>query len=156
MTSFKKEGYEMYKKILTPLDGSTRAEQILPHVQELAVRYEATVILLRVIDPAADLSTASLVASLADDLEPPKKKAEAYLNGIKERLQKDKIDSQTMVITGIPLEAICQTAEKEKADIIALASHGRTGAARLFYGSVAAGVLHRIDRPLLLIRSEKD
>jgi len=34
-----------------------------------------------------------------------------------------------------------------------MASHGRTGAGRVFYGSVAAGVLHRIDRPLLIIRS---
>jgi hypothetical protein len=38
-------------------------------------------------------------------------------------------------------------------DLIALASHGRTGAARVFYGSVAAGVLHRVDRPLLIIRA---
>jgi nucleotide-binding universal stress UspA family protein len=35
-----------------------------------------------------------------------------------------------------------------------MASHGRSGLAQVFYGSVAAGVLHRIDRPLLLIRSQ--
>jgi nucleotide-binding universal stress UspA family protein len=37
-----------------------------------------------------------------------------------------------------------------------MASHGRTGAARVFYGSVAAGVLHRVDRPLLIIRSREE
>jgi nucleotide-binding universal stress UspA family protein len=37
-----------------------------------------------------------------------------------------------------------------------MSSHGRTGLSRVFYGSVAAGVLHKIDRPLLLIRAEKD
>ena len=52
------------------------------------------------------------------------------------------------------VEAIIKTAEREKADLIALTSHGRTGLSRVFYGSVAAGVLHRIDRPLLLIRSD--
>jgi nucleotide-binding universal stress UspA family protein len=34
-----------------------------------------------------------------------------------------------------------------------MASHGRGGLYRVFYGSVAAGVLHRIDRPLLLVRT---
>ena len=41
----------------------------------------------------------------------------------------------------------------EEAELIAMASHGRTGLARVFYGSVAAGVLHGTDRPLLLVRS---
>jgi hypothetical protein len=51
-------------------------------------------------------------------------------------------------------EAILDTADREGADLIALASHGRTGLSRVLYGSVAAGVLHRADRPLLLIRSQ--
>ncbi|MBU4426139.1 MAG: universal stress protein, partial [Proteobacteria bacterium] len=38
-------------------------------------------------------------------------------------------------------------------DLIAIASHGRSGLSRVFYGSVAAGILNRADRPLLLIRS---
>jgi nucleotide-binding universal stress UspA family protein len=35
-----------------------------------------------------------------------------------------------------------------------MASHGRTGLARVFYGSVAAGVLQKADRPLLLVRAQ--
>ena len=42
------------------------------------------------------------------------------------------------------------------ADLIALASHGRTGLAQVFYGSVAAGVLQRVTRPLLLVRSQEN
>ena len=38
----------MYHKILVPLDGSKRAEKILPHVEELARRYKAKVIFLQV------------------------------------------------------------------------------------------------------------
>jgi nucleotide-binding universal stress UspA family protein len=41
----------MYEKILVPLDGSKRAEMIRPHVRELASRFQATVILIRVIEP---------------------------------------------------------------------------------------------------------
>ena len=41
----------MYHAILVPLDGSKRAEAILPHLEELARRYEARVIFLQVIEP---------------------------------------------------------------------------------------------------------
>ena len=41
----------MYKKILVPLDGSPRAEAIMPHVEELASCYGAEVILLQIIEP---------------------------------------------------------------------------------------------------------
>ena len=40
----------MYNSILVPLDGSKRAEAILPHVENLAGRYGATVIFLRVVE----------------------------------------------------------------------------------------------------------
>jgi nucleotide-binding universal stress UspA family protein len=58
-------------------------------------------------------------------------------------------------VHGPVVEAILTTAECEKVDLIAMASHGRTGLAQVFYGSVAAGVLNRIDRPLLLVRSQE-
>ena len=41
----------MYHTILVPLDGSKRAEAILPHLEELARRYEAKVLFLQVIEP---------------------------------------------------------------------------------------------------------
>ncbi|MCB0137738.1 MAG: universal stress protein, partial [Caldilineaceae bacterium] len=55
--------------------------------------------------------------------------------------------------SGPVVTAILDVAEREKADLIAMASHGRTGLSRVFYGSVAAGILHKADRPLLLIRA---
>ncbi len=63
------------------------------------------------------------------------------------------IDARMHTSHGPIVEAIIETAGREDADLIAVASHGRTGLSRVFYGSVAAGVLHRIDRPLLIIRS---
>jgi len=40
----------MYKTILVPLDGSKRAEAILPHVEELAQRYGAKIIFLQIVE----------------------------------------------------------------------------------------------------------
>ena len=49
---------------------------------------------------------------------------------------------------------ILDIAVEEEVDLLAMASHGRSGLSRVFYGSVSAGVLQRIDRPLLLVRSQ--
>jgi nucleotide-binding universal stress UspA family protein len=53
------------------------------------------------------------------------------------------------------VKAIIDTAESQDVDLVAIASHGRSGLFQVFYGSVAAGVLQRIDRPLLLIRARE-
>jgi len=63
------------------------------------------------------------------------------------------IEAQARVVHGPVVEAIIDVAEREGADLIAMASHGRNGLAWVFYGSVAAGVLQRVNRLLLLIRS---
>ena len=63
------------------------------------------------------------------------------------------IESRMLTAQGPVVEAIINAAQRESADFIAIASHGRGGISRVFYGSVATGVLHRVDRPLLLVRS---
>jgi nucleotide-binding universal stress UspA family protein len=51
------------------------------------------------------------------------------------------------------VEKIIEAANAEDVDLIAMTSHGRGGLSRIFYGSVAAGILNRIDRPLFIVRS---
>jgi nucleotide-binding universal stress UspA family protein len=149
----------MYKTILVPLDGSERAEKVLPYVEELGLRCGAEVVLLHVIDPFSVVvgPEGSSYTDLAhEELERQKKEAESYLAGLGEKLSGKGIQSTSEVVAGAVVEEIMRAAQRRGADLIAMASHGRTGLARVFYGSVAAGVLHRIDRPLLLIRSRDD
>jgi len=143
----------MYTKILVPLDGSARAEKILAHVEDLALKYGARVSVMQVVEPIVTVSSADVFIPETDSFAAKMENAQIYLNAVKQRLTEKGIDAHTRVVSGSIVEAICQTAEIEKADLIALASHGRTGAARVFYGSVAAGVLHRVNRPLLIIRA---
>jgi nucleotide-binding universal stress UspA family protein len=148
------EDCQMYKTILAPLDGSKRAEAILPHLEQLAGRYKAKVIFLQAIE-----QTLLFVRPETADIEQKEydeevKQAKVYLDGLKGVFREKGIKARAFITHAPVVEAIIKAAERENADLIALASHGRTGLSRVFYGSVAAGILHRIDRPLLLIRSD--
>jgi len=144
----------MYKTILVPLDGSKRAEGILRHVEELSKLYHARVIFLQVVEPSPlVVGPEGSIVLHQEEIERWTKEAESYLTAIQGEFQEKGIETEKHVINGPVVEVIIKVAEKEGADLIALASHGRSGLSRVFYGSVAAGVLHRIDRPLLLIRS---
>ena len=146
----------MYHKILVPLDGSKRADMILPHVEGLARRYQAKVVFLQVIEYKTVPTAEGAFINLTDrELDQAKKRAATHLKGIEGEFRQKKIETKTHVIHGPVVEGILNIAAQEDVDLIALASHGRGGLARVFYGSVAAGLLHRVDRPLLIIRSRK-
>lgn len=150
----------MYKNILVPLDGSARAEDILPHVVELASKYQSIVTVMQVVEiktsfDGAEFMSLTAGAELSMTIEKEKIFAETYLSKVKERLQAEGIEAKTRVTFGPVVDAVIFAAQQEKVDLIAMASHGRTGAACVFYGCVAIGVLHRVDRPLLIIRSRR-
>jgi len=145
----------MYTKILVPLDGSRRAERVLSHVERLALSFGAKVIFLRVVRPPSLVGhDSSELLQFQKNMEEIQKDAKNYLNVLKNKFSKIGIKAQTRVTMRPVVKGILDFAEEEKADLIALSSHGRTGLSRLFYGSVAAGILHRVDRPLLVIRAQ--
>jgi len=146
----------MYETILVPLDGSKRAEAILPHVERLTRLCGAEVILLQVVDPPPHIKVPEeFDMSLHQrQLERLTLRAQDYLSGLEDEFHEKGIKSRKRIVHGPVVEAILTTADRENVDLIAIASHGRTGLAQVFYGSVAAGVLHRVDRPLLMVRSQ--
>lgn len=146
----------MYSTILVPLDGSKRAEGILPYVEELARRFGAKVILLEVIEPSTPLTTPQGTLIDIETVDREAEYAENYLISVQADLSEKGVSVVRYVEYGPVVETIIGVAERENADLIAMVSHGRTGLARVFYGSVAAGILQRIDRPLLLIRSQEE
>jgi nucleotide-binding universal stress UspA family protein len=148
---------DMYRTILVPLDGSKRAEAILPHVEELARNYSAAIIFLRVVESEYFVGGFEGVYTvIREEFKRRTKQAESYLAAIQEQYREKGIKVRISVVQGSAVETIIKTAEREGADLIAMASHGRTGLSGVFYGSVAAGILHRVDRPLLLIRAQND
>jgi nucleotide-binding universal stress UspA family protein len=147
----------MYHTILVPLDGSKRAEVILPHVESLALHYGAKVIFLGVVEPLFIGNTSIYSNPLFDqqNLRYQTQIMSEYLTTHQKDFESKGIEASQKVGHGSIVAEILKIAQLEQVDLLAMSSHGRSGLSRVFYGSVAAGVLHQIDRPLLLIRSLK-
>jgi len=141
----------MYKKILVPLDGSELAEVVLPHVKEIAAGYgEGKVILLRIVEPlpagtppAVDFEVVQKAGAKA---------AEEYLARMKAQLSKEGLNVEAKVLIGRPAETIIEFAQRNKVDLITLATHGRSGITRWVLGSVADRLVRSSSIPVLLIR----
>ena len=146
----------MYHTILVPLDGSRRAERILAHVEDLARVFDSRLVLLSVVEP--DLASVGMHGAPAefylDAFQRKIDEAEAYLAGLAGELRARNLQTRALVERGPVVSTIIGIAAREAVDLVAMASHGRTGVSRVFYGSVAAGVLHSIDRPLLVVRAD--
>jgi nucleotide-binding universal stress UspA family protein len=151
----------MYKTILVPLDGSKRAEAILPHIEEMAAHYGSSVVFLRVFEiphltpvmTVSDDDYEALPHLSHEQLQGLVVDAKNYLSGVCKQMTDQGISGRYLVEYGPIAATIINTAVREKADLIAMASHGSSGLEGVYYGSVAAGVLQRVDRPLLIVRA---
>lgn len=148
----------MYKKILVPLDGSKRAERILPHVEELAGKFGSHIVLLQIVEPIVLMASPTDMGGYYDPTEIERLTADAtsYLQSVQATLQAKGIPSEAIIDNGTVVTAILEEATNKGVDLIAMASHGRTGLARAFFGSVATGVLNQANHPLLLIRAQDE
>jgi nucleotide-binding universal stress UspA family protein len=146
----------MYQTILVPLDGSERAEMILPHVKDIATHYKSTVYFLKVEEEPIHLGWDEVIDEKRYHVEFEERRSlsEAYLAEWKTDFEKDDIEAHTKVAYGPVVKTILSAADEVNSDLIALASHGLSALPRMSYGSVAAGLLQHLDRPLLIIRSE--
>lgn len=139
------------EKILVPLDGSDLAEAALETaIDILREKPEATLFLLRAAESnAARPADCDAVSSKARAV----REAECYLNGVAAGLRECGITGvRTAVWYGAAAPTIVEVAAIEKVDLIIMTSHGRGGAGRLIFGSVAESVLHGTRIPILLVR----
>ena len=143
----------MYKTILVPLDGSERAEGILPHVEHIARQNQSNLIFLHVLVPIYAYSPHGDPYIDPNLIEQERNRMTEYMANLKDAFTEKGFTTNYVIRNGNPVREIVQVAEARQADLIAIASHGRTGLTRVFLGSIAAGVLHQTDKPLLLIRT---
>jgi nucleotide-binding universal stress UspA family protein len=155
----------LYQRILVPHDGSAFAEMVLPHVTELAQRFEAELCLLEVIEPPnpalyASDAEAGMAAELAvEEIDRAQDELRAdgttRLASLVDKLQGQGIRASFAVVDGHPAREILGFARENNVDLIAMTSHGRTGLARAVLGSVTDMVLREADVPVLIVRAKE-
>jgi nucleotide-binding universal stress UspA family protein len=145
-----------YRKVLVPLDGSTLAESVLPHLEALASNCQVTSVeLVRVVPQIEVHHRAEVPISGKQEKQlnaDAMKEAEEYLMGIKSRLDSSRMTVGVKVLAGRVADVLAEYLEASDADLIILATHGRSGPSRWLWGSIADRLL-RISRiPVFLVR----
>jgi nucleotide-binding universal stress UspA family protein len=142
-----------FQRILIPLDGSEPSEQILTHALALGRPFGAAYMLLRIVDAAGDNSIfgGAQSGAFAEHGEQQRHAAQQYLDGVAHRLQAAGVQTEThVVIARQPALAIIEGAHTYNATLIAMATHRRSGIARLLVGSVTDKVMRGATVPMLL------
>jgi nucleotide-binding universal stress UspA family protein len=146
---------QAFKRIVVPLDGSTLAEQILPRVLALAKLEEAEITLLNVLIPQS-YSQKEIVDPSLPWWDKDISHAQAYLFRIAGRLRRNGVAVTTDTVIGENVaSAIGDFAGRERADLIAIATHGRGGLARMLRGSVADAVMHSSRLSMLVFKPDQ-
>lgn len=148
-----------FRRILVPLDGSALAESVLEHAARLArLDPDGELVLVEVVQPvtaAVWAPEAAVVASWpsADLVRRDEEQAREYLRAVGRRLEAEGLRVQTRVeVAANVASAILEVARAEPADVVALATHGRSGLVRLALGSIADKVVRGSSTPVLLFR----
>lgn len=142
------------QRILVPLDGSVRAERVLPVVTPIARALESELILFQVpIVYVSGWMTGEWFLPVQGVLATAEQDAQAYLDYVATRLQQQGVRASTATEIGGVAASIIGYAESNQIDLIAMCTHGRTGLARWALGSVADRVLRARCLPLLLVRA---
>ena len=145
---------EGFKRIIVPLDGSILAEQILPRVLTLAKLEEAEITLLNVLIPQS-YSQKEIVDPALPWWDKDIALAKAYLFRIAATLRRSGVSVTTDIVIGENVaSAIGDFASRERADLIAIATHGRGGLARMLRGSVADAIMHSGRMSMLVLKPD--
>ena len=147
----------MYAHILVPLDGSSLAEEALPHAEALARVFHSRITLMSCVEPYVIslpmVPTPVPAYDIEMDLDALTKDRAEYLNTIREELVKKGLSVDIEAHRGRAADEILRFADEKSVDLIVMTTHGRSGIGRFIYGSAAERVLHAAKTPVLLIRS---
>lgn len=134
--------------IVVPLDESPAAEAALPQAAALARSTGAELTLIRVPDrPPPGVRPYEVRGSAVSY-------AEEYLGETADRLREQGVRARSATLPEGPVpQAILDAAKEREADLVVMATHGRSGLGRWVYGNVTNGVLARCPVPVLITRS---
>jgi nucleotide-binding universal stress UspA family protein len=138
--------------IIVPLDGSELAERALPYAQRLASALRTHLVLVTVWEGADAALGAAFMAAAPEIERAARERWTAYLHEARDRA--GATGAKTVVREGDATDEILRVADEERARLIVIATHGRSGIGRWVYGSTASQLLRTAARPLLAVGPE--
>lgn len=124
-----------------PTDGSEYAARSEDIVMEMAKKFDSTVVAVNIIDD-----------KLIYPFEVLEDEGKAILSKVSERGKKEEVNVEEVLIVGSPTHDMEKIVRKTEADIVIIATHGKTGLEKLILGSVAESALKTVKVPVLLVK----
>jgi nucleotide-binding universal stress UspA family protein len=138
-------------RILVPLDGSRFGEEVLEQLDGVAQPLCAEVVLVGAAGPT-EAAYHEAAPAVRTGFDTALKETQAYLESVADRLRARGYTVAVDAEIGQPGPVVDGIMRRRHIDLVAMATHGRTGIARLALGSVATELLQRAPVPLLLWR----
>jgi nucleotide-binding universal stress UspA family protein len=141
-------------KILIGLDASTHSERVLDFVGRMRWPAGSRVIVLSVLQPVASTVAGAYEPTVipAENLEGLRQQLEDLVARAEGTLREVGFSTEGRVIAGDPRQALLQIAQSERADLIVVGSHGRSGIAKMMLGSVSSHVVTHAPCSVLVVK----
>jgi nucleotide-binding universal stress UspA family protein len=140
----------MFQRILVPLEHTPTDATILDYIRPLARASAARLVLIHVADGWVARNIKQLDLRESEEM----KEDRAYLERTCATLQAEGLPCEAVFAAGEPAREIADAAEREKCDLIAMATHGHRGLGDVVRGSVASALRHITMVPVLMVRAE--
>ena len=142
------------KRILWPTDFSTLSYKALPEANEWALHFSAELLVVHVLTPVPVVHPSATPVNVPlYQMELRKSAQEALQSLIDEKISK-KVKTRSFLEEGNPSSRIVHIAEKEKADLIIMSTHGQTGWRRFVTGSVTENVIRQACCRVMIVAAE--
>ena len=142
------------RRILHPTDFSSASRASFARAMALAKADRAELLLAHVLIPQPLLAGDGYMSpKIYEDLAAAARGyGQKHLKALEAKARKGGVRSKTLLLEGVADQQIIRAARLKKADLIVLGTHGRTGLARLFLGSVASRVVAGARCPVMTVR----
>ena len=141
-------------RILHATDFSAASGAAFGWAVNMARRDRAELLLLHVLSPPAPLVADAYVTPAVWNtlIRSQRASAQRRLDALVAKARQARVKARGLLVDGVPADRIVKTARGRRAGMIVVGTHGRTGAARLFLGSVAGRVVATAHCPVLTVR----
>lgn len=144
----------MIRRILHPSDFSTASSAAFKKAVEMAKADRGQLMLVHVVSPIVPVAGEGYVSpKMYEDIAASSRAwAQKQLDKLAAKAKQAGVRAKGFVLEGAAHEQIVRFAKSKRADLIVLGTHGRSGLAKLFLGSVAGRVVGSATCPVLTVR----